>query len=147
MLFFYVCEALLKKCIDRHEDCEQLKLYLNSNQQVCNLSAESKYLRYKNYSRDQILLVIPPDDFVENIKRMEQIFQKAFKNDHINCKIGMSIYEQIKDLQFSPPCPCFPKLYLQKLFIRMRIYYTLKFNNKAFRNGRNRRKYFSVPNL
>ncbi|CAG4992503.1 unnamed protein product [Colias eurytheme] len=138
--FHYVCGALFKKCVDRHGSCELLKSYMNENWR--NLSAET---------RDDITspsFVVPPDNFVRNIERMETIFSEVFKRQHITANIGMSIYNSLLDsVDFASPCPCFPKTFLYKLYTRMRIYFTLLENNKAFRTGRNRRKYFSVTKL
>lgn len=47
--------------------------------------------------------MIPSDDFVANIERMEQVFCKAYEKDHINIKIGRSIYDQLKETEFKMP--------------------------------------------
>ncbi|XP_073946463.1 protein interacting with Ttk69 and Sin3A isoform X4 [Choristoneura fumiferana] len=143
--FLYICGALLRKCVDYHKDCDVLKSYVDRG--TCNLGDEYRYIFNRNYSTERTLLVMPSNEFVSNIEKMEQVFRKAFDKDHINCKIGSSIFNQMKETEFVLPCPCFPKIYLQKLFIRMRIYFALMMNNKAFRTSRNRRKYFSVSNL
>lgn len=37
-------------------------------------------------------------------------------------------------VEFSHICPEFPKIYVLKLFIRVRIYYVLKFTNRDLNN-------------
>lgn len=146
---FYVCGYLLKKCGERHNECQILKSYMKPNQAAHNFSSESHYIRYREYSKDtdRSLLVVPPDDFVQYVEKMDEIFRCCFKREHINCKIAVLIYKELDKIGFIVPCPCFPIVYLKTLFIRMRIYYTIKFNNKEFRTCRSRRKYFSVNNL
>ena len=146
---FYICGYLLKRCLEKHNDCEALKSYVKPHPRSHNLSVESRYYRYRDYHKNTLLtfLIVPSDDFVEYIKKMEETFRKSFEKKHVNCKLAAGIYKQVKDIPFSSPCPCFPKVFLIKLFIRMRIFYTVKFNNKAFRMSQPRRKYFSVADL
>ncbi|GBP73926.1 Transposable element P transposase [Eumeta japonica] len=127
--FFYICGALLKKCSEKHKDCVTFKSYMKSNQKLPNLGSETRYLRYKNNMYG--LLVTPPDDFLNYIQKMDRVFRDVFDQQHLPSKIGHSIYEKIKNISFTPPCPCFPRVYLQKLFVRMRIFVTVLFNNRA----------------
>lgn len=145
----YICGFLLKKCAE-HDKCSALKYYIRSQETAHNFSAETRYTRYRSYSTDNLntILIIPPDDFVHLVKKMEEIFRNYFTIE--NCttgKIAKTIFDNMFDLKYVPPCTCFPIIYLKKLYIRMQIYYVIKFNNAAFKTGRARRKYFAVSNL
>ncbi|CAG4931748.1 unnamed protein product [Colias eurytheme] len=144
---FYVCSYLLKKCSERHKICQILKSYVKPNQASPKFNSERRYSRYRKYSKDvnQSLLIVPPDDFVEYVKKLDDIFCSYFRREYINCELVESIYKEFNSIRFILPCPCFPTGYLKKLFIRMRIFYTIKFNNKGMR--RNSRIHFTVNNL
>lgn len=143
----YTCGYLLKKCFDQHKDCSVFKSYL-SEASTLN-TQDTTFIRYKDCCKDggSTLLIVPQDNFVKFVEAMENKFASYFKNKYINCKVLKNIFEEVQDISFSMPCTCFPIIYLKKLYLRMRLYYTLKYNNRAFKQCRNRRKYFSVSNL
>ena len=51
--------------------------------------------------------------------------------------------------KFSEPhCSGFPKIYVLKLFVRMRIYYALKFGNRELSTvSKKNKKYFTIQHL
>ena len=63
--------------------------------------------------------------------------------------IGKSILSKLE--QVSAPFHCcekFPKVFMQKLFLRMNIYYALKFANREFKQTKKKnRKYIKVTHL
>lgn len=96
-----------------------LESYITPNQASHNYSTESHYLRYREDSKDanRSSLIIPPDNFVQYIERMDEIFRCFFKRQHLCCKVADLIYKEITTkTSFIAPCQCFPIVYLKKLF-------------------------------
>ncbi|CAH0714112.1 unnamed protein product, partial [Brenthis ino] len=88
---FYICGYLLKRCLEKHDDCQALKSYVKPHQRSHNFSAETQCLRYWAYSKNnsQTLLIVPSDDFIEYVEKMEEIFRTSFETKHIiNCKVA-----------------------------------------------------------
>lgn len=147
----YLSSYLLKRCSEKHKDCQILNSYIAPapEQRIHNFGADVRYQRYREYSKETCssLLVVPYDDFIMYVEFMEVEFRSFFKKKRLEREVAASIYKEISELNFSPPCPCFPIVYLKKLFIRMRIFQTVRFNNKKWRSTYSMRKYFTIPNL
>lgn len=135
---FYVAGWLLQKCLDDHKPCVSLASYMNVNKNFHDQRAKTRFSMYREYLNEMKsdLPSAPPDDFISYVMKMERIFKDEFENDHRTSKIGHAIYEKIRMADFidPPPCSCFPRSYLQRLFVRMRIFVTLKYNSTAFRS-------------
>lgn len=80
-------------------------------------------------------LNMPHEDFVIYISSLEIIFQQNFELLAVKNNIVKSFLELSKSVKFIHLCEHFPHNYLLKLFFRVRLYYTLKFVNKNFRNA------------
>jgi hypothetical protein len=145
--FLYVCAALLTKCIDYHKNCKSLQRYFNTIRRSSSMNVENRHVNFRKYATYVNVPVVPPDGFVFNIKMMERVFLSSFEYCYLTRQVGMTVYNHMRSTKFASLCPCFPRDYLYKLFVRMRIYLTVNSNNKAFRSSRDRRKYFCVPAL
>ncbi|KAI5631241.1 THAP domain-containing protein [Phthorimaea operculella] len=126
----YICAYLLKKCFAQHKDCSLMEAYLRPPDDPLNTQN-----------------VVLREDFVRFIEAMEEKFAFYFIDKYQNNKVLRSLLQEVQGLSFAMPCGCFPMEYLKKLYLRLRIFYTLKYNNTAFKLSKKRRKYFSVTSL
>ena len=130
-------EAQIKICAERLvipelDTSTKLFCYFNANQS-----------KTKPFSG----LLIPSEDFVHYITLLESTFVDELPI--VLNKAGLGKYLVGKLIEFSvPQCSRFPGDYVLKLFIRMRLYYALKFANRDFTSrGRKNRKYFKITHL
>ena len=143
----YVAGYLLKKCFDIHQ-CSSCKEILAST----NLDSSSKLLCYfKNYKDDNSSrLQMPSQCFLDYILRLEDSFVKHFSVYTKSTKVGDDLLKIFKSMPVNfQQCPAFPMEYMLKLFLRMRIYYTIKFANRDFASTpkKKSRKYIKVSHL
>lgn len=137
---------MLKKCLEKHK-CQTCTEHLFN----LELDSSSKLFCYfKAYESETKLfggLLVPEDVFVKYITLRECKFVIELPN--VLKKFGIGKYLMGKLTQFSvPQCSGFPSDYVLKLFIRMRLYYALKFANREFYSaGRKNRKYFKIKHL
>lgn len=142
--FVYVCGYCYLKCVQRHS-CETFKSYLNEHQTrqekcgvyLCSVSLD---LTVKNCQ------MMPPDDFTEFLMLLENKFKNYLKPGVLIANIGHEILEEFENYGFGMPCPCFPLDYLKALFVRVRLFYTIRKNNKLIlrKKGVKRIKVFSL---
>ena len=78
----------------------------------------------------------PSEEFVHYIYRLEQIFLSLF--DDVSCSEGISnnFFSEMSNITFVRPCTDFPKIYVIKLFVRLRIFYTLKYANRDLKSAK-----------
>ena len=78
--------------------------------------------------------------YLQYIKNLEDLFVKDFTMFTKHNAIGETILSKLQDVPVPfTHCTEFPLQYLLKLFLRMRIYYTIKFANREF-SARKRNK-------
>ena len=145
----YVAGYLLHKCSQKHS-CSTCK----EAQESIDLDGNNKHLCYfKAYDQDKSQiggLHAPSASFLKYIVELEAIFFKNFSIFTKSSSVGADILKLLKKepVPFKY-CEEFPLAYLQKLFLRMRIYYSLKFANRDLRTTKNKkdRKYMKVAHL
>lgn len=127
--FFYVCGYLLKKCLGIHS-CSTC---VDFSQKTKSLDDKTIFAKFKAY--DQCKgnfggLRSPGETFLYFIYHLEKIFTPNF--DQVCTKSGIShfYFEKMKHIVFPHPCCDFPTTYVIKLFIRLKIFYTIKFANQ-----------------
>lgn len=129
-----VCRYLYLKCIDYHS-CDQFKEYLSQ-------SPESRlYVApYRSTAPLDIrnCKLVPPRNFISFILILEKRFRDYCKQDVKINSIGHQILKKIASFEFEMPCKCFPLDYLKKLFVRLRIYFTVRENNIVFMKDNNK---------
>lgn len=78
-------------------------------------------------------LYVPSAAFITHIK---ELYEKFVENYNIvtETNVMQKFLNILCNVQFSHLCTDFPKMYLLKLSIRVRIYYTLKFVNRNLKN-------------
>lgn len=131
-VFIYVCGYLLRRIFIKHF-CDRCAILAENNN---NLNTSNIYSYFKAYNNEKDTfgsLYIPSEIFVDNIKKLHT---KFFDNFDIITKpnVLQKFLEILCVVEFSHVYPDFPKMYLLKLFIRVRIYYVLKFINRDFKN-------------
>lgn len=86
-------------------------------------------------------LHVASNNFCLYIHKLEEVFVKNFENNCYKKNIGGYLFQLAQTVTFELPCPNFPVVYLIKLFLRMRIYYTLSEHNKSCKdkNGKSRK--------
>ncbi|XP_046387255.1 uncharacterized protein LOC124156641 [Ischnura elegans] len=147
----YVSGYLAKCCLGRHS-CSNCRSYLNRNGQ--NVDMASIFCRNKAYKSDGRTiyggLLMPDNGFVKFVENMEKVFAKRLEQLALRNNIGhMMVKSIIKNIPFHPPCDKFDKVFLVKLFVRMRLYHAIKFFNRDLSSGSfsKRRKFTIIRNL
>lgn len=140
----FISSYLFNKCASLHGDCHQLKASLFPDGRIGTVNMEENGSTNNEAYKIQF---IPPEDFVNFVEVMEKHYQSFFNNLYIHCKIAKSIFESMNLINYIPPCSCFPINYAKKLYIRIRIYITVKYNNEEFSKHRCSKKFFAVANL
>jgi hypothetical protein len=145
----YVTGYLLRKCLQKH-NCQVCSKVL-SNQNELD-SSDKLFCYFKAYDSKKSLyggLTVPTTSLIQYVTKVEDQFIKAFPNKMSQTGIGKSLVDALPKLQVSE-CKEFPSDYLCKLFVRMRIFYVLKFGNRELslkKGGKKNRKYFKVTHL
>lgn len=147
--FKYVCGYLIKKCTEMHS-CEMCIRYVTDNQTV--LDDTTVYSAFRAYTTTEENpfgnLQVASNNFCAYVHKLEEIFVKTFENNCFQKHIGAHLFQFAQTVPFQPPCPCFPTVYLIKLFFRMRMYYTLSQHNKECKSvNRKNRKLVNVMHL
>lgn len=109
---------LYKKCLENHKDCK------NS---ICkNVLLEQE--RFGYFIDDPIfgVMVLPPKGFEFLVIELESFYANSLHLFAINLNVGVTIHNALMKKIKITFCPTFPLSYLIKLFIRIRIYYSLK---------------------
>lgn len=130
----YISGYLLFKCCKKHM-CEDLTSELKKQPSI---DESRMFIHFKAFNKTSSFygnLKVQSDSFYDYVKNLETIFINNFEQN-LNQKPGGTIYDLLKKHPFPAPCPCFPLEYLLKLFVRFRIFSTIKFNNREFRQGK-----------
>lgn len=146
----YVSGYLYRKCLEQHNKCEKIKLYVKRSEQPINMGKDSLFSHYKDFNDGNVqlgFLIIPPDNFIAFVELLEKKYRKYFDLEINIVNVGNEILKRIKDCKFDMPCECFPLDYLKKLYVRFRIYHTIKRNNKLLKNKYYKKKIIRVSNL
>lgn len=146
--FKYVCGYLIKKCTERHA-CEVCSAFMKENN--ADLDNTTIYCSFRAYNTDEVpfgKLNIASNNFYSYIQQLEQIFVTNFESNCFQANIGSYLFKLAQNVDFKAPCPEFPKIYLLKLFLRMRIYFTLSHHNKECGSMKKKnRKMFNILHL
>lgn len=114
--FRRVCGYLLKKSLTQH-DCS-----------IC--SSYSKEMEALNDNDTFGNLVTLSDTFMDFVHNLELKFCEFFPVFAVRDDVGRRMEEEMGSVRFDHPCGKFPRGYVVSLFVRVRIFYTLKFANR-----------------
>lgn len=129
----YVCGYLMKKCLTIHccEICEQ---YAKSYSDLDDSSLYCYMRAYNNSESHFGSLLMPHDNFVYFISKLEILFKSSFEELSVGNNLVNNFIGIFKKVDFLHPCNSFPKEYLLRLYVRIRIFYTLKDINRNFKS-------------
>lgn len=144
--FIYVCGYFAKKLlmkhnciICRHQICEKIK-DLNTE--------ENNFIKNKQYDHVKEGLIVPTANFVDYLRKIEEVIQANFKTLLYKKFIGKKLFDLCKnisnDVNF---CHTFPSDLFLKMYIRIRIYYILLFFNQQIKNKVRNLKILNLKNL
>lgn len=137
--FKYICGYLIDKCLRKHS-CQICEQFATANKK---LDESNIFIHFKAYDTDESTfghLKTPEEVFCRYIYQLEHLFFRNF-NESICSNPGNTLYKKLSEIPtFRHPCSNFPIQYLFKLFIRFRIFYVLKYNNRMFKSNCNREK-------
>lgn len=136
----YVAGYLLHKCGKKH-NCDYFNAQLKDSP---NMDDTKLYIHFKAYNKNSSFyggLKVPSESFNQYVEELEKTFLLNFDKVLMN-RPGSTLLNELQKINFIPPCPCFPKDYLLKLFIRFRIFTTVKLNNRKFRDGKKNIEHF-----
>lgn len=149
--FKYVCGFLIKKCSETHS-CNICITQVNVNETALD-DTTYLYSFYRAYQSNEEnpfgkLHILANNDFCQYVHQLEEIFVKNFETNCFQKNIGAYLFKLAQGVKFKPPCPNFPTTFLIKLFLRMRIYFTLSQHNKSCKRINSKyRKLFNILHL
>ena len=147
----YAAGYLLRKTFQKHK-CSSCESALVKDQ----LEDNRNYLCFfKAYESDKSFggLIAPTAPFLEYVIRLENIFVTNFSTYTKSNGIRKKILLQLQKVPVPfEQCPHFALQFLLKLFLRMRIYYSIKFANRDLSTAKSKRnkkskKYIKVAHL
>lgn len=126
----YVCGYLIKKCLQKH-CCNICFNYANNQNQVDQSFLFAIFKAYRN-NENTIFgnLNVPPDQFYNYINNLDSIFIDEFPIIAVKTNLGKELRNAMDNIPFEHPCQEFNYDFLKDLYIRMRIFHTLKTLNK-----------------
>ncbi|CAI6345555.1 unnamed protein product [Macrosiphum euphorbiae] len=147
----YFCGYLMGQCLKVH----QCSTCLNFAQATTSLSSETFYSHFTTYGENPTLLfrdlIIPNSTFYQYIVQINQVFNRHFISLAPQPNVGKTLRDLILNtIFFYHPCDNFPKDFLINLFLRFRIYNSLKRTNKEsleLRNDDKNKKVKILSNL
>lgn len=119
--FRHIGSYLLEKCYSKHR-CPVFKEYMDNTQMLI--------MDVKTYKKR----LQPSKELLAYLDECETIFLTDFDRLMVMPNVGLNFFRllQITTNEFKP-CPCFPLDYLKKLFLRIRLYNTIKFRNRRMK--------------
>lgn len=114
--FKRVCEFLLSECLRMHVNCDACINY-SAKENSSNKDASS---------------------FSLYVSSLEDMFMRNFEKFSIEDNLGAQMLQFAQQVECKPLCPDFPVAFLIKLFLRMRIYFTLLRHNKICKSAESR---------
>ncbi|CAB4030057.1 Hypothetical predicted protein [Paramuricea clavata] len=140
----YVTGYMITKCFQKHK-CDTCVSNL-VNDELDN--GNKLFCYFKGYDSRKTFggLTVPTDKFTQYITAVEEKIVQLSPTVIKKKGVAQDLLSQLP--LFTVPCPDFPGEFVLRLFLRMRIYYILKFGNRELSSPKiKNRKYFKVQNL
>nr|CAI5838074.1 unnamed protein product [Callosobruchus analis] len=136
----YICGYLIKKCLSIHT-CDVCEKYAREYQEVDETSLYC-FLKAYQYTESNLFgnLYMPHNDFIQFVTSMEILFQENFEMFSVSNNIVQKFVNVFRTLQYNHPCSDFPYEYVNRLYSRIRLFYTLKKINLNFKTPNRNRK-------
>lgn len=117
----------MKKKLCEHHTCN----FCDKNSDEMSNSAEYTFISMKAFDKNNAKLFSPSNQFLKYITALEQNFEQLYEKYGATKGVGWKIYSTLIHVEYTfSTCEKFPHDFFLKLFIRLRIYYTIKFANK-----------------
>jgi len=128
---YYVSGYLLRKLLKFH-NCEHCELLLTDIEP--SFDSKTVYLRQRAYSTKSghCAVICASYSFSEYITQCEAIFMTCYEQHKSEYGVINSIVMELMNIVVPTARDQFPLLKFLRLFVRMRVYYLLKFQNRAF---------------
>lgn len=127
----FVDIPIIRKCLQKHS-CDICLQYATASSSLSNTTLLTYFKAFTNDDMNLYgKLIVPTEEWFTYIEQLEQSFIAMFPNVAAQSKVAYTIKQHIKEIDCVHPCPDFPKDYLLSLFVRLRIYFCLKFSNRA----------------
>lgn len=143
----YVSGYFLQKCFLKHS-CELCLNYFKGRNE---LSSSNIFTYFRAYETKQNStfgnLTMPSENFIAFIKNMDTLFCLKFSELSIQKGVGLKLKEELQKINFQCPCSKFDIDYLTCLFVRVRIFFTLKFFNRDFKTQKTGKKNNKMVNI
>ncbi|XP_063371208.1 uncharacterized protein LOC134659494 [Cydia amplana] len=134
----YIAGYILRKCLENHT-CEKAVKnicdYYNFETQSHDVLLNT-FQFYNNKNVDKICDIQPPVLLLEFVNLMEKRFNEYYKSAKDNMNFGWNLYSIIEKDSFKMPCECFPNKFLRVLYIRLKIFSSVKECNKINKTKR-----------
>lgn len=132
---YYVCGYLMKKCLVQHL-CPTCKLYAHEMNEIREETLHTYFIaRNTTFEKPFGSLTTPSIHFYEFIKALDQEFCENFEKVALKPRVGFSLKQCLKDVEFTLPCPDFPLDFLVTFFVRVRIFHLVQFVNIEFKSS------------
>lgn len=133
----YVTSYLLYKCSDKHS-CKEMTAALKLLPTLDQTDLFTHFEAYNKKAPYYRKLKLPSQVLYEYVEKLDVVFTDHFARS-IEERPGSKIFSLLKVIPLpksSCQCSCFPFDYLLKVFVRLRIFMTLKLNNRNFKAGK-----------
>ena len=133
--FKYVCGYLIKKALGIHR-CNACELFSKECEELDISQLLTYFKAYDSNKSTYGGLRTPNEEFINYIYKLEKTFISKFDQICLKSGISNTFLSIMKDIPLSHPCHEFPRLYVLKLFIRLRMFYSLKYANAELKTGK-----------
>ncbi|XP_063390789.1 uncharacterized protein LOC134676361 [Cydia fagiglandana] len=128
----YVAGYILGKCLEKHT-CEKTVKNISDYYDLETRSRDILIKMFQFYNAenvDKLCNTRPPVQLMEFVNLMEKRFNEYYKSAKDNMNFGWNLYSIIEKDSFKMPCECFPNKFLRMLYIRLKIFSSVKQYNK-----------------
>ncbi|XP_061725755.1 uncharacterized protein LOC133531511 [Cydia pomonella] len=135
----YIAGYILHKCLEKHTCEKSVKNicdYYKFEKQNGDVLIET-FQCYNGKNVDKFCNVRPPVQLQEFVNLMEKRFNEYYYSvNKNNMNFGWNLYCIIEKDSFKMPCECFPNKFLRMLYIRLKIFSSVKEYNKINKTKR-----------
>lgn len=124
---WYVAGYILRKVLQKHS-CDICLEYAQSGPRDNDhqfYTCQRSYVELTDITRR---LLFPPEEFVSYISKLEFLLEGNFEKACLG-DVGYQLLQRLKVVELDHPCVFFPKDFLLKFYIRLRIFFICKFAN------------------
>jgi hypothetical protein len=128
---------LMKKCLDQHT-CKNCQNYSTSFKELTSSTIMCYLKAFETRNKDlfgNLRTRMPGLDFAQFVKEMDYCFVKNFEILAMENNVGLCFTQLFEKITFSMPCENFPKMFLMKLFCKVKLFYSLKKINADFKSA------------